>query len=141
VVLASLVGVGLPARDDPTPHVLSALEFRFPKAELQEPKPEKLGLFARDIPADAGVDCGGIRFGHATYPYSAARIHSTDLDCPEALELVRAAHRRKPCKLEGCHQGEFACRGLDAYSQTVEMVCRNKHDQRSQVTWSWFGGY
>jgi hypothetical protein len=144
VLLVALTSAGLALRDDPPPHVLSGLEFRFPEPKLQEP--EKPGFFERHggfIRADAGTDCGGLGGGDgpwppSSYPIGASEIHSTEIDCTQARALVEEAHRHKPCKLHGCEVGGFKCRGIDAYSQTVEIVCR---DGRSQVAWLWSGGY
>lgn len=139
VVLAVVTGAGFAARNDPAPHALSRIEFRFLEAPFWEPR--KPDFFARNggfIPSDKGADCGRVGGFYPHYPYVAVQIHSTEIDCTQARTLVRDAHRQKRCKADNCRVGDFACRDVDAFSQTVAMVCR---DGRSQVTWTWGGGY
>ena len=139
ILLASLSGLGLATRNDAAPHAISAQDLRFPKADFREPR--KPSFFERHggfIPADAGAHCEGMGPWRRSYPTGASQIYSTELACPQARMLVREARRHKACKADDCTVAGFECRDVDAYTQHVQIVCR---DHGSQVAWWWTGGY
>jgi hypothetical protein len=88
-------------------------------------------------PPPRGRDCGDVRFGEKSFPFSAGPIKAKQTDCATAIDLVKKAHGRTECTHDRCHIAGFSCDASSVATQTLLVECQSGP---RRVGWYWATG-